>query len=68
MKSGFVETEFGSGLKFEAGKLVTDRGVLVTRSARDLNIEVSELRRWTMRRPFPGMGGGSKFTQPSLLF
>lgn len=57
---------FRCGLKIEAGRLVTDRGVLMALSARDLNIELSVLRRWTLWRPFPGMGGGSKLTQPSL--
>lgn len=54
--------KFSSEFKFEAVRLVTDRGVAVAQAARDLDVAQSVLRRWmreltaTPAVAFPGNG------------
>jgi transposase len=57
-----VRRKFTKEFKFEAVKLVTERGVSVAQAARELDIAKSVLRRWmreltaTPATAFPGNG------------
>ena len=57
-----VRRKFTKEFKFEAVKLVTERGVAVAQAARDLDLAESVLRRWMREAAaapvtaFPGNG------------
>lgn len=58
-----VRRKFTKEFKFEAVKLVTERGVAVAQAARDLDLAESVLRRWMREAAaapvtaFPGRAG-----------
>jgi len=60
-----VRRKFTREFKFEAVKLVAERGVTVAQAARDLDLAESVLRRW-MREALTAPVTYSGFEQPHL--